>query len=66
MRARMDQKNRKVHISSTMHRTFGRQQWQQLHDLLCSWKINLVTVQESLKNTANAQAYAKANEKVGN
>jgi len=32
VRARLDQANRKVHISSTMHRTFGRPQWQQLRD----------------------------------
>lgn len=55
VRARMDQKSCKVHISSTMHRTFGRTQWQQLHDLLCSWKNNLSVVQEGMKNVAAAQ-----------
>jgi translation initiation factor 3 subunit M len=34
MRACIDQREHKFHISSTMHRTFGRAQWQQLHDLL--------------------------------
>lgn len=51
----MDQKAKKVHISSTMHRTFGRAQWQQLHDLLHSWKGNLVSIQENMKNVASAQ-----------
>lgn len=55
VRARMDQKSRKVHISSTMHRTFGRTQWQQLHELLCAWKNNLAVVQEGMKNVATAQ-----------
>lgn len=51
----MDQKARKVHISSTMHRTFGRAQWQQLHELLLSWKGNLSTIQDAMKNVASAQ-----------
>lgn len=55
VRARMDQKARKVHISSTMHRTFGRPQWQQLRDLLHSWKANLAIVQENMKSVAEAQ-----------
>jgi translation initiation factor 3 subunit M len=52
----MDQANNKVHISSTMHRTFGRAQWQQLRDLLNSWKTNLILVQENMKQTVTAQA----------
>ncbi|XP_058462732.1 eukaryotic translation initiation factor 3 subunit M [Malaya genurostris] len=55
VRARMDQKARKVHISSTMHRTFGRPQWQQLRDLLYAWKANLTVVQENMKSVAEAQ-----------
>lgn len=49
VRARMDQSAKKVHISSTMHRTFGRAQWQQLRDLLQCWKQNLVSVQENMQ-----------------
>lgn len=56
VRARMDQKARKVHISSTMHRTFGKPQWMQLHDLLRSWKTNLQIVQEGMKQVADTQA----------
>lgn len=55
VRARMDQKARKVHISSTMHRTFGRPQWQQLRDLLQSWKANLTLVQDNMKSVSEAQ-----------
>lgn len=61
VRARIDQGARKVHISSTMHRTFGRAQWQQLHDLLLSWKENLNTVQENVSNIAMQQAENKSN-----
>lgn len=55
VRARMDQSARKVFVSSTMHRTFGRAQWQQLRDLLHSWRGNLSTVQEGMKSVAAAQ-----------
>ncbi|XP_047003162.1 eukaryotic translation initiation factor 3 subunit M [Schistocerca americana] len=55
VRARMDQAARKVFISSTMHRTFGRAQWQQLRDLLYSWKSNLQVMQEGMKSIASAQ-----------
>lgn len=55
VRARMDQAARKVYISSTMHRTFGKPQWQQLHDLLLSWKTNLHSIQESMSTVVVAQ-----------
>lgn len=58
VRARIDQGNKKVHISSTMHRTFGRAQWQQLNDLLLVWKDNLASVQENINNIAKAQEQA--------
>lgn len=53
--ARMDQSAKKVYVSSTMHRTFGRSQWQQLRDLLQSWKTNLSVVQEGMKSVTAAQ-----------
>lgn len=56
VRARMDQKARKVHISSTMHRTFGRPQWQQLRDLLYAWRSNLSLIQDNMKSVTEAQA----------
>lgn len=55
VRARMDQAARKVFVSSTMHRTFGRAQWQQLRDLLHSWRGNLSSVQEGMKSITAAQ-----------
>lgn len=51
----MDQAGRKVLISSTMHRTFGRPQWLQLRDLLAAWKTNLSGVQDGMKSVAAAQ-----------
>ncbi|KAF5287691.1 hypothetical protein FQA39_LY15791 [Lamprigera yunnana] len=55
VRARMDQASKKVYTSSTMHRTFGTAQWQQLHDLLYSWKGNLQAVQDGMKNITAVQ-----------
>jgi len=55
VRARLDQANHKVHISSTMHRTFGAPQWEQLRDLLQAWKENLSTVREGLTSVSSAQ-----------
>jgi translation initiation factor 3 subunit M len=51
----MDQAAKKVYVSSTMHRTFGRAQWQQLRDLLHSWKSNVSLVQEGMKSITAAQ-----------
>ncbi|XP_077294780.1 eukaryotic translation initiation factor 3 subunit m [Arctopsyche grandis] len=55
VRARMDEAMKKVHVSSTMHRTFGKAQWQQLKDLLYLWRANLNNIQEGMKNVAAAQ-----------
>lgn len=55
VRARMDQAAKKVYIASTMHRTFGRPQWQQLRDTLHAWKSNLANVQEGMKAVVSAQ-----------
>ncbi|XP_016431166.1 eukaryotic translation initiation factor 3 subunit M-like [Sinocyclocheilus rhinocerous] len=46
---KIDQTQRKVVVSHSTHRTFGKQQWQQLNDTLCSWKQNLATVKSSLQ-----------------
>lgn len=53
VRARMDQTAKKVHISSTMHRTFDIPQWQQLRDILQSWKLNLNSIDDSMKSLKN-------------
>ena len=44
-----------VYVSSTMHRTFGLGDWQQLYTLLTSWKENLNTVKEQLAHVASTQ-----------
>ncbi|XP_037090732.1 eukaryotic translation initiation factor 3 subunit M-like [Pollicipes pollicipes] len=55
VRGRMDQAARKVHISSTMHRTFARPQWQQLRDVLTAWKANVSATCESMQSVVMAQ-----------
>ncbi|BET02514.1 Eukaryotic translation initiation factor 3 subunit F-1 [Nesidiocoris tenuis] len=55
VRGRMDQSARKVHISSTMHRTFGPAQWEQLRQTLRAWKSSLATVQEGMTQVVHAQ-----------
>lgn len=64
VRARIDQNSRKVHISSTMHRTFGRAQWQQLNDLLITWREQLSTVQVGIQNISIQQAENKSQEPI--
>ncbi|XP_072941676.1 eukaryotic translation initiation factor 3 subunit M [Epargyreus clarus] len=55
VRARMDQAARSVRVSSTMHRTFGRAQWQQLRTVLLAWRANVQQAHESMKSVAAAQ-----------
>jgi len=55
-RARMDQLNKKVLVSSTMHRTFGKQHWQQLRELLTTWRTHLRQVKDSMSAIVNEQA----------
>ncbi|MGH0154915.1 UNVERIFIED_CONTAM: hypothetical protein FKN15_037556 [Acipenser sinensis] len=45
---KIDQTQRKVVVSHSTHRTFGKQQWQQLYDSLSAWKQSLSTVKTSL------------------
>ncbi|XP_064077264.1 eukaryotic translation initiation factor 3 subunit M-like isoform X2 [Macrobrachium nipponense] len=52
--ARMDQSQRKVYVSSRVHRTFGRNQWQALHDTLTQWRTNLNLVKDSMQAIVNA------------
>lgn len=59
VRARMDQAAKKVYVSSTMIRTFGRAQWQQLRDILHSWKVNLGSVQEGMKAINTSPQYTE-------
>lgn len=55
VRARMDQAQRSVRVSSTMHRTFGRAQWQQLRGVLQAWRANVQQAHEAMKSVAAAQ-----------
>jgi len=53
IRAKMDQMQRKVIISSTTHRTFSKQQWQTLREHLDQWQHNLNLIMGSLDTVAN-------------
>lgn len=55
VKAKVDQVNKKVSVTSTMHRTFGRQQWQQLRDTLTQWQANLAHVHNTIASAICAQ-----------
>lgn len=48
VKAKIDQLNRKVIVTSTMHRTFGKPQWQQLKSTLIKWQDELQKVQVTI------------------
>ncbi|XP_041471834.1 eukaryotic translation initiation factor 3 subunit M-like [Lytechinus variegatus] len=47
-KAKIDQLQNKVNVSFVTHRTFGRQQWQQLREHLVNWQNNLSQVEGRL------------------
>ena len=51
---RMDQNLQRVHVTQRTHRTFGRQQWQALHDTLAQWQQQLTSVKDSMAAIAQA------------
>ncbi|XP_053576378.1 eukaryotic translation initiation factor 3 subunit M isoform X1 [Bombina bombina] len=51
---KIDQTQKKVVVSHSTHRTFGKQQWQQLYDILNTWKQNLNKVKNSLHSISEA------------
>lgn len=55
VRAKLSQGDGVVHVSSTMHRTFGPGDWEQLHSLLSGWKQNLSSVKDHLAHIASTQ-----------
>jgi len=55
VKAKVDQLQKRVLVSSTMHRTFGRTQWQQLRDTLSQWAQNLAHVQHSVQSAVITQ-----------
>ncbi|XP_072034861.1 eukaryotic translation initiation factor 3 subunit M-like [Amphiura filiformis] len=54
-RGKIDQLQKKVNISYVTHRTFGKQQWQQLHKQLEEWQQNLSHVRGRLETLALPQ-----------
>jgi len=42
--AKMDHPSRRVIVTKTIQRTFGKPQWQQLHDQLRDWQQNVAQV----------------------
>ncbi|KAK3102842.1 hypothetical protein FSP39_014346 [Pinctada imbricata] len=62
VKAKIDQMQRKIIIHSTIHRTYGRQQWQLLRQQLVQWRERLAQVQTGLQqldiiqNQATTQA----------
>jgi len=55
VRAKIDQLSKKIVVSSTMHRTFGKPQWQQLKETLVIWHSNLQKVQHTVGGALHAQ-----------
>ncbi|XP_074597880.1 eukaryotic translation initiation factor 3 subunit m [Brevipalpus obovatus] len=55
VKAKVDQVGKKVLVTSTMHRTFGKQQWQQLRDTLSQWQVNLANVHGAIANASGPQ-----------
>lgn len=49
VRAKIDQLNKKVLVQSTMHRTFGRPQWEQLRGVLTEWRSNFAHVEKTIR-----------------
>lgn len=56
VRAKIDELQQRVVVSSTMHRTFGKPQWQQVREILTRWQRNLSQVQSYL-NTVIRSPY---------
>jgi len=55
VRAKIDQLNQKVIVTYTVHRTFSKAQWQQLHDIFKTWSRNLETVEGSMQAVLSMQ-----------
>lgn len=55
VKAKIDQVNKKVNVTSTMHRTFGKPQWIQLKDTLTNWQASLSKVQKTIGTVLHQQ-----------
>ncbi|GIX84777.1 eukaryotic translation initiation factor 3 subunit M [Caerostris extrusa] len=49
VRAKIDELQQRVLVSSTMHRTFGKPQWQLLRESITVWQVNLNKIQSQLQ-----------------
>lgn len=57
----MEQAARSVRVSSTMHRTFGRAQWEALRGVLRAWRSNVAAARDAMLAVTQAQGeYAAA------
>lgn len=55
VRCKVDQMNKSVTVSAAQIRTFGKAQWQQLHDRLSTWRDNLQQVYARLRQLSQLQ-----------
>jgi len=55
VRAKIDQANQVVTVSSTMHRTFTKQHWHNLQGLLTNWRTNLHSLRGQIAHLSEAQ-----------
>ncbi|PRD34352.1 UNVERIFIED_CONTAM: eif3m [Trichonephila clavipes] len=60
-RAKIDELQQRVLVSSTMHRTFGKPQWQQLREILTRWQSDLGQVQSQLHTVLRSSYESVAN-----
>ena len=61
VKAKIDQLNRKVTVTSTMHRTFGKPQWLQLKSTLTKWQEELQKVQNTITQALQTVPTHQAN-----
>jgi hypothetical protein len=54
VKAKMDQPARRVLVSVTTHRTFGRPQWQQLGEQLRVWQLHITQILGGFVNLQKA------------
>ena len=55
VRAKIDQANQVVTVSSTMHRTFTKQHWHNLQGLLTNWRTNLHSLRGQVTDPISVQ-----------
>eukprot|EP00128_Syssomonas_multiformis_P018311 Colp12_sorted_trinity150504_noHs@7575 len=58
LEARLDSVNQRVNVSRVTQRTFGKEQWQELHNKFSTWQQNLTGILETIE-AARQQALRK-------